>query len=290
MLSRSLLIFILFITSFSLAQSQSIDLVPKFDHRLTKYYKVDSCRVYENVNNGNQTVQFLRKLYIFNSEGLVSQEVEFGQNEYDGHTIIKYDYDSYHNITRKQILRPQREPIIYDYTNIGNKWVRMTVQYPIFKEYNIQTSDMGLVLGILVSSQAAVMDPITGEYTGKEAFMQTEEYEFRYNRFNKIAKVNYFYMNKEIHNIVYEYSNSGYGLPLNKSFFKYGEKVPEYTTTYTYDPTGFLHMETTKESATNFTSTLEYEYVYAWDSPILQQKPPTKKRQDFWIGRKKQPY
>ena len=287
MLPKSLLASFLIFACFNIAQSQSIDLVPIFDYRLTKYYKVDTCRVYENVDNGNQTVQFLRKLYIFNAEGVVTQEVEFGEKEYDGHTIIKYDYDSYNHVTRKQILRPERQPIVYDYTYSNNRWTRMTVQYPIYKEYNIQSSDMGLVLGILVSSQAAVMDPITGEYTGKEAFMQTEEYEFRYNRFNKISKVNYFYMNKEVHHIIYDYSNSGYGLPLKKSLFKFGEKIPEYTTNYSYDPTGFLHMEVTKESGTNYTYTLEYEYAYAWDSPIRQQEPKLKKKQDFWIGRKK---
>ncbi len=284
---KTLWILFWLVTSVQFVHAQAIDLVPKFDSRLIKYYKVDSCRVYENVTDGDKTVQYLTKLYIFNPEGFISQEIEFGQSEYDGNIVIKYAYDSDNNITRRQIYRPQRESIIYDYTNIGKKWVKMTVNFPIFKEFEIQSSDTGLILGIEVSSDAAIIDELTGEYTGKNAFMKTEEYEFRYNRFNKISKVYYYYQNREVHNIIYEYSTNGYGLPLKKSFYKYGEKVPDYTTEYSYNPTGFLQMEVTKESATNFTTTLEYEYAYAWDSPALQQKPELKKEQKFWIGKKK---
>ena len=107
------------------AKGQSIQLVSKFDSRLIKYYKVDTCRVYENVNNGQQTLQFLRKLYIFDQNGNISQEVEFGQNEYDGHTITKYEYNSYNLITSKLVLRPQSDPLEYYYSNSGNKWLKL---------------------------------------------------------------------------------------------------------------------------------------------------------------------
>lgn len=284
---KHIIAWVLAFVFFTNAWTQSIDLVSKFDERLTSYYKVDTCRVYENVSGGGQTVQFLRKLYIFNENGLVSQEVEFGESEYDGHTVIKYAYNEHNKITRKQILRPQRSPIVYDYNYVGPKWVRMTVQYPIFKEYEIQSSDQGLVLGMIVSSEAPVVDPLTGEYTGKNAFMKTEEYEFRYNRFNKISKVNYFYMNQETHNTIYEYSNQAYSVPISKRFYKTGEKEPEYVTQFSYDDTGFLHMEVTKESETGYTHTLEYEYAFRWDSPKHQQAPPQKKEQKFWIGKKK---
>lgn len=283
---RLLLLACSFLLSIEWTHGQSITLVPKFDSKLTKYYKVDTCRVYENVSNGQQTVQYLRKLYLFNSEGLISQEVEFGQSEFDGHTIIKYDYNSNHNITRKQILRPEREPIIYDYRYTGNKWTSMTATQPILREFEIQSNDVGLVLGIIVKSMIPERDTL-GELTGKEIFGKMEEYEFRYNRFYKVVKENFYYMNEEMNSKVYQYSPNGYGPPLNMSFFKAGEKTPDYVTTYTYDATGFLHMEVTKESGTGYTNTLEYEYAYAWDSPLLEKQPELEKGQKFWIGKKK---
>lgn len=286
MLSRLLFLIVSFSLYSNFCQGQSISLVPKFDTKLTKYYKVDTCRVYENVSNGQQTVQYLRKLYLFNKEGLVTQEIEFGHSEFDGHTITKYDYDSHQNITRKQILKPEREAIIFDYRNQGKKWIGMTVTYPYLKEYEVQSNDQGLVLGILVKSMIPEKDSI-GEPTGKEIFGLMEEYEFRYNRNYKIVKENFFYMGEPMSSKVYQYSPNGYGPPLNMSFMKPDEKTPEYITTYSYDPTGFLHMEVTKESETGYTNTLEYEYAYAWDSPLLEQRPELQKDQKFWIGKKK---
>ncbi len=286
MLFRLLFLIVSLSFSFNFCHGQAISLVPKFDPKLTKYYKVDTCRVYENVSNGQQTVQYLRKLYLFNKEGLVTQEVEFGQSEYDGHTITKYDYDSYQNITRKQILKPEREPIVFDYRNQGKKWIGMTVTYPYLKEYEVQSNEEGLVLGILVKSMIPERDSI-GEPTGKEIFGLMEEYEFRYNRHYKIVKENFYYMGEEMSSKVYQYPPNGYGAPLSMSYFKFGEKVPEYITTYSYDPTGFLHMEVTKESGTGYTNTLEYEYAYAWDSPLLEEKPELQREQKFWIGKKK---
>lgn len=287
MILRFLLLIVSIYTFSDYSHAQAFNIVSKFDNKLTKYYKVDTCRVYENVNNGQQTVQYLRKLYLFNSEGLVSQEVEFGQSEYDGHTITKYSYDSYQNIIRKQILRPEREPIIYDYYYVDKKWERMTVNYPVHKEYTIQTTDNGLVIGILVRSLTPKIDPLTGEFMGKDTFAVTEEYEYRYNRHYKVVKENYYYMSKDMHTIVYQFSPNGFGPPLNMSMFKPQEKTPVYTTTYSYDPTGFLHMEVTKDTDNGYTNTLEYEYAYAWDSPLHQNRPELQKEQKFWIGKKK---
>lgn len=283
---RLLFALLTFTFSVNALHSQAVNIVSKFDPKLIKYYKVDTCRVYENVDNGQQTVQYLKKLYLFNKEGYISQEVEFGQSEYDGHTIIKYDYDSYQNISRKQILKVDREPIVYEYLNIGKQWKGMTVTYPYLKEYEVQSNDQGLILGIIVKSMIPEKDSI-GDPTGKEIFGVMEEYEFRYNRHYKVVKENYYYLGTDMHTIVYQYPPNGYGLPISMSFFKPSEKAPEYTTAFSYDPTGFLHMEVTKETVSGYTNTLEYEYAYAWDSPLLDTKPELNKEQKFWIGKKK---
>lgn len=267
------------------AQGQSIQLVSKFDSRLIKYYKVDTCRVYENVNNGQQTLQFLRKLYIFDQNGNISQEVEFGQNEYDGHTITKYEYNSYNLITRKLVLRPQRDPIEYNYTNSGNKWLRMVTTYPFQKEYVVQTNDQGLVIGILGKGMVPERDSITYENTGREIFGTLEEYEYRYNRFNNISKENYYYLSRNVRTITYQYSPNGYGAPISMKLFKEESKIPEATTIFTYDPTGFLLIEVQKDNLTGYTNTLEYEYAYHYDSPIFEKTPELKENQRFWLGK-----
>lgn len=285
---RSISLFLIFcvgIISFSFGQS--IQIVSKFDNKLTKYYKVDTCRVYENVYNGSQTVQYLRKVILFNKEGNISQEIEYGQSEYDGHTITKYDYNSDNNITRKQILRPERDPIVYDYLYEGRKWKSMVVTYPYLREFDIQTNDNGLVLGILVKSMVPQRDSITGEPTGKEIFGVMEEYEYKYNRNYKVVKEIYNYLGNPVHILTYQYTPNGYGPPISMNFFKADGKTPEITTTYTYDPTGFLIMEVTKDHVTGYTNTLEYEYAFAWDSPLKEQKPEQTKDQKFWIGNKK---
>ena len=282
-------LFLLLICSFaSNSFAQSLELVPKFDYNLIKYYKVDTCRVYENVNNGKQTIQYLKKIYIFNPDGTIAQEIEVGKDEYDAYNTIKFSYDENQNISRKAILRPGREPIVYDYYYTGKKWTKMVVSYPVFKEFEVQTNDQNLVLGILVWTNIPKIDEKTGEYTNKDTFAVAEEYEFRYNRFNKIAKENYYYKDRGLlHSIVYEYANREYGLPLTKSYYEGDNKEPSYVTHYTYDGTGFLHMEVKKETDTGYINTLEYEYAYAWDSPIYDKIPPLKKGQKFWIGKNK---
>ncbi|MCO5234128.1 MAG: hypothetical protein LC105_13170 [Chitinophagales bacterium] len=248
---------------------------------------MDTCRVYENVSDGTQTTQYLRKIYLFNGLGNIAQEVEFGVNEYDGHTIIKYEYNSNGLISRKQILRPERDPIEYIYYNSGNKWLKMSTIYPYPKDYEIQSNEQGLILGILGKAMVPERDSLTGELTGKEIYGTMEEYEYRYNRFYKVVKETYYYLGRDIHTITYQYPPNGYGLPLSMSYFKEDSKTPEYTIIYTYDPHGFLHMEVNKDITTGYTNTLEYEYSYHYDSPIHEQQPEMKKGQQFWIGKKK---
>lgn len=280
-------ILFLFISLFfsSFVYGQSINILQKFDPRLIKYYKVDTSRVYENVSNGKETVQYLRKLYIFDQNGNISQEVEFGQGEFDGHTIIKYEYNSYNLINRKIVLRPERDPIEFTYYNSDKKWLRMVTTYPFQKEYIVQSNDQGLVLGILGKGMVPERDPITYEYTGKEVFGVMEEYEYRYNRHNKIAKENYYYLGKPVRTITYQYTPNGYSPPISMNYFKEDSTIPETTTFFTYDPTGFLLMEVMKDNATGYTNTLEYEYAYHYDSPIFDVKPELKEGQKFWLGK-----
>ncbi|MCO5230254.1 MAG: hypothetical protein M9958_03765 [Chitinophagales bacterium] len=286
MIRRYLLtIFVLLL--FANSKAQSVNIIPKFDFKLVKYYKLDTCRVYENVSNGTQTTQYLRKLYLFNNQGNIAQEVEFGANEYDGHTVIKYEYNSYGLITRKQVLRPDREPIEYTYYNAGNKWLRMSMVYPYPKDFEVQANDQGLILGIIGKAMVPERDSLTGEFTGKEIYGAMDEYEYRYNRFYKVVKETYYYLGRDVHTITYQYPTNGFGSPISKSYFKEDSKIPEYTVIYTYDSHGFLHTEVTKETDSGYTNTLEYEYSFAWDSPINEQQPEMKKGQQFWLEKKK---
>lgn len=264
---------------------QSISIISKFDPRLVKYYKVDTCRVYENVSNGQQTLQFLKKAYLFDGNGNISQEIEFGQSEFDGHTITKYEYNSNNLISRKIVLRPQRDPIEYNYFNSGNKWLRMTTVYPFQKEYIVQTNDQGLILGILGKGMIPERDSITFETTGKEVFGTLEEYEYRYNRFNKISKENYYYLGVNLRTITYQYTPNGYGPPISMNLYKDESKIAESTTIFTYDPTGFLLIEVQKDNTNGYTNTLEYEYAYHYDSPIFEKVPELKDNQKFWLGK-----
>lgn len=264
---------------------QSISIISKFDPRLVKYYKVDTCRVYENVSNGQQTLQFLKKAYLFDGNGNISQEIEFGQSEFDGHTITKYEYNSSNLISRKIVLRPQRDPIEYNYFNSGNKWLRMTTVYPFQKEYIVQTNDQGLILGILGKGMIPERDSITFETTGKEVFGTLEEYEYRYNRFNKISKENYYYLGVNLRTITYQYTPNGYGPPISMNLYKDESKIAESTTIFTYDPTGFLLIEVQKDNTNGYANTLEYEYAYHYDSPIFEKVPELKDNQKFWLGK-----
>lgn len=269
----------------SFVQGQSINILQKFDPRLIKYYKVDTCRIYENVNNGQQTIQYLRKAFLFDANGNISQEIEFGQSEFDGHTIIKYEYNSSNLISRKIVLRPERDPIEYTYYNDGIKWKSMVTTYPFQKEYTVQTNDQGLVLGILGKAMVPEKDSITDEPTGREVFGVLEEYEYRYNRHNKISKENYYYLGRLVRTITYQYSPNGYSPPLSMSAYKDDSKFPETTTTFTYDPTGFILLEVLKDNETGYTNTLEYEYAYHYDSPIFKVTPELKQNQRFWLDK-----
>jgi hypothetical protein len=269
----------------SFVHGQSISILSKFDPRLIKYYKVDTCRVYENVSNGQQTVQYLKKAYLFDANGNISQEIEFGQSEFDGHTITKYEYNANNLISRKIVMRVDRDPIEYTYYNVGNKWTSMVTTYPFQKEYTVQTNDQGLVLGILGKAMIPEKDSITDEPTGKEIFGVMEEYEYRYNRHSKISKENYYYQGRIVRTITYQYTPNGYSPPISMSYFKEESTLPETTTTFTYDPTGFLLMEIMKDNVTGYTNTLEYEYAYHYDSPIFDVTPELKENQKFWLGK-----
>jgi|GEM_PF-4514419 len=270
----------------SYARAQAVDLVPLFDTKLTKYYKVDTCRMYENVSSDGKTIQYLRKVYLFNKEGLVTQEIEFGQSDYEGHTITKYDYNANGQVITRQVLKPDREPVVTNYTYQDNRWTGMTVTYPFIKEYEVQSTDQGLVLGIIGRAMIQEQDSLTGEPTGREIMGNIEEYEFRYNRHYKVVKESFYYYGRDYHVKTYEYPPNGYGPPVSMSFFKPFEKNPEYKTIYTYDGRGFRIMEVTNDMVSGYKTTLEYEYAFAPDSPVHDKAPEVKQGQQFWIGKK----
>ncbi|MCO5249124.1 MAG: hypothetical protein M9887_09280 [Chitinophagales bacterium] len=275
--------------------AQSIELVSKFDTRLMKYYKVDTCRMYETVKSGNVKTKYLTKIYLFNSEGNISKEVEFDIRTHDIIQTILYSYNGDQNIVRKEIRQSGRESVIFDYQYYGGKWVGMTTTYPYYKEYEVQSTESGLILGIIGKAQTQELDPITYEPTGKEVLGKIEEYEYRYNRYNKIVKENYYYMDRPISTSIYQFPPNGYGAPLSKKFFKVqgtdmvldSLKTPLTYTTYSYNGTGFLEEESTKDAEEGTSYTLSYEYAFSYDSPINQYKPKQKVKEKFWLGKNK---
>ena len=284
------LIFSIFL--YSITSAQSLEMVSKFDSRLMKYYKVDTCKMYETIKGKHETIKYLTKVFIFNPAGNVSKEIEF--DIVDHHIIqsITYSYNADQNLIRKTISRPERDPIVYDYLYRGEKWIGIKTTYPYYKEYEIQATETGLVLGILGKAKIQELDPETYEPTGKEVFGTMEEYEYRYNRHYKIVKETYYYMNKGISMTTYQFPPNGYGAPLSKKYYKaFGEqeldslKAPLTITTYSYDGTGFLSEEVTKDNEAGTQNTLSYEYAYAYDSPLKQRQPEKKRGEKFWIGK-----
>jgi len=276
-------LFILLLLSIGIV-SKASNPASLFDPKLVQYYKVDSCKVY--MQEPGDPAKILTFIYVFNSDGLATQKLKVPYEE-DGDTIItNYQYVSgllVQELTESEGRTPQE--VLYSYR--GRVPVKKVVKYYDTKEYKIFSDDQGMILGMEGYGMVPEIDSLTAEPTGNMVVGKIDEYEYRYNRFNKLTREVYLYNYQEFYQIVFDYGPNGNQPLLGKVIYKMGSKVPDATVTYSYAGNGFISKETSKDGETQNITTITYEYIYNPASIMRQPAPVLKSGPSLSPGGKK---
>lgn len=247
------------------------DLISVFDPPLIRYYKVDSCLVHLTETSYGQPEKRLAEKYIFDGMGNVTQKITYSSYEDEAPTITEYEYNMNGQLIKSTTQRPERDPIITWYAYRGKFMTGKKVNLPEEREYEIFITDDGLRLGMIGRSLIDEKDTLTGELTGRKIMGNIEEYEYRYNRFNKVTREIFYYYGNEFHNKEFDYGPNGNGPLLSMKIYRNGSRQPDSKTVYTYAGNSLLQREEQTDLVTGDLRILDYEYFYAPSSPMNQQ-------------------
>lgn len=246
-----------------------------FDPNLIKYYKVDSCVVHMTISGGDVLEKRDSDIYYFDGMGNVTKHVKLSAYEDEPPTITTFEYNMNGLLIKSEMQRPEMEPIITLYGWRGKIMAGKKVNLPEEREYEIYSTDEGLKLGMVGRSLIPEKDSLTDEPTGRMIMGTVEEYEYRYNRFNKMTREVFYYYGAEFHSKEFDYGPNGNAPVLSMKMYRNGSRVPDYITTYTYAGNSLLQREDSSDPSTGEVTTLVYEYFFAPTSPMNNQpKPP----------------
>jgi hypothetical protein len=117
------------------------------------------------------------------------------------------------------------------------------------------------------------VDSITGETTGKMIWTKIEEYEYKYNKYKKVAEEIFTLYGQESYRANFDYGPSG-NMPLQKKLiYRYGNKQPDTEIIFTYLPNNLVATQQIAQMEDGFTETLEYEYFFAAPPKVEKGKP-----------------
>lgn len=251
-----------------------------FDPNLIKYYKVDSCVLQLTEVGSGEIEKRVAEKYIFDGMGNATQRIKYSDYEDEAPTTTDYEYNMNGQLIKSTTNRPDNEPIITLYGYRGKIMAGKKVNLPEEREYEIYITDQGLKLGMIGRSLIDEKDTLTGELTGRRIMGNVEEYEYRYNRYNKMTREVFYYYGNEFHNKEFDYGPNGNASLMSMKMYRNGSRQPESITTYVYAGNGLLQMEELSDPMTGDKRTLVYEYFYAPASPMNNQpkspETPTK--------------
>jgi hypothetical protein len=251
-----------------------------FDPNLIKYYKVDSCVIRLTEVAFGEIEKRVAEKYIFDKMGNATQKIIYSAYEDEAPTIIDYEYNMNGQLIKSTTNRPDREPIITLYSYRGKFMVGKKVNLPEEREYEIYITDQGLKLGMIGRSLIEEKDTLSGEPTGRRIMGNIEEYEYKYNRYNKMTREIFYYYGNEFHNKEFDYGPNGNAPLMSMKMYRNGSRQAESVTVYTYAGNSLLQREELTDLMTGDKRTLDYEYFYAPSSPMNNQpkmpETPTK--------------
>lgn len=238
------------------------DLINIPEARTMSYLKVDTCKIYvEEPDSVGVLQKRLAEIHLINSFGKPAFSYILPKYEDDDTTFIYYEYMNNKLLTKLKI-KPGQDTVttemLYNYQGI---LIKKAVTGYDRKVYDIAADEEGYIYGMEVNMMLPEVDS-TGEQTDKLVSTRVEEYEYKYNRYQKMVKEIFTYYDKEFHTKIYDYGVTGNGPLLSVLVYKMGEKEPDSKITYEYAANGLIVKETTTMLQAGTEENIYFEYTF----------------------------